>query len=1208
MNSPPQPSRNSLLRVTELRFDFGRIISLVSLVLGAFSLHAAALQRVPNTTLQMPLTAPDLGFTSELAFNDLQFVQPVAIAAPPGETNRLFIVEKWGRVCVITNLAAPTKTVFLDLWDRVPHDVTDSDYGLLSIAFHPGYATNGYFFVFYHLFATTDAGAGVHWRVARFQASAANPNFAPAESEAPLITQWHDTALHTGGDMHFGPDGYLYITVGDAEHNVSGNNYTQIIDRDFFSGILRLDVDKRRGSFPANPHPGVADNYRIPPDNPFLGATSFNNLPVDPMKVRTEFFAVGLRNPWRFSFDSKSGELYCTDVGGELREEVNLIVRGGNYGWNFYEGTLQVQALPEDADRIYTIPPLAQYGRDEGTCITGALLYRGRQFPQLAGAFVFSDFYVGKIGTVRYNGRKLSTRLENTLSEIQQQEALLDLPTDALKATQVNWERGWAYQQTHPTSWTILDPIAFSTVAGTNWKKLPDQSVLVTGTNPPTNTYVIEAITDLTGITAIRLEALPDESLPSQGPGRHASGAFVLSEFKLKALDLSDPSDTSGSRQSNSNVASSLVLASLPYAVPKPVGLTNATADFSQTGFAAGNAIDGLTATGWAIGPEWGKAHYAIFETVKTTGFKEGTKLIFTLEQNFGDQATIGRLRLSVTTAPLPVRADDTPEAIQEILRMPADSRTEQQQSLLASYYRRNVAPELKAARERLASLRQTKTDIESEFPGKVEWLANVRGISSMGIHPATDDILLADYLNGTIRRLVFNTNTVSPLPATLADTGAFADLATLTPQPGIVPYDVNVSFWSDNALKRRWFSVPDTNRFIDFKPEDNWSFPPGAIWIKHFELELTNGVPESARRLETRLLVRGSNDVYGVTYRWDESGTNALLVPSDGADESISINDHGIPRTQVWHYPSRSECRQCHTPIAGFALGFNTAQINRAHDFGGGQQNQLQAFSDAGYFSAPVTNLNNLPALADVSDNAASLEVRVRSYLAANCAQCHQPGGSARGYWDARFTTSSALDSVIDGVLVDNEGDARNRVLKPGSLVNSLLLHRLARLGPHHMPPLATTVVNQRAVDLIGQFTLDELRDPQSFYNWQIDNFGDPALPKAAADADPDGDGASNYLEYLAFSDPNSSTNGWSVGFQKVNSLTRITLPPIPARNLVVEWTTNLFAPASWQPLASQSERTFCPDGDPGVSIEDPNADGHQKYYRLRIIATPEP
>lgn len=1191
-----------------LHFFLRVIVFITAFMPGAIVGRAATLQRVPNTTLQMPLTAPDIGFASELAFNDLRFIQPVGIASPPGETNRLFIVEKWGRVCVITNLALPTKSVFLDLWDRVPHDVTDSDYGLLSVAFHPGYATNGYFFVFYHLFDTTSAGAGIHWRVARFQAAPNNPNFAPVESELPLITQWHDTALHSGGDMHFGPDGYLYISVGDAEHNVPGYDNTQTIDRDFFSGILRIDVDKRRGSFPANPHPGVADNYRVPPDNPFLGAANFNNRAIDPQKVRTEFFAVGLRNPWRFSFDAKTGELYCNDVGGDFREEVNLIIRGGNYGWKFYEGTLQLLPLPEGAERIYTIPPLAEYGREEGTCVAGALLYRGRQFPQLDGAFVFSDFYVGRIGMVRPRGADLGGRLETILSEIQQQEAVLDLPTAESAAMQVNWERAWSYQQEHPTLWTVLEPTGFSAAKGTAWKKLPDLSVLVSGVNPPTNTYILEATTDLTGITAIRLEALPDESLPLSGPGRHVSGAFVLNELQVAAEDLSDPGDDNIHRDDSvQNLGGAFQKQSLA-ASSRPVGLTNATADFAQTGFPAGNAIDSRTDTGWAIAPEWGKAHDAIFETTKKIGFKDGTKLTFTLAQNFGEQTTIGRLRISVTTAPWPVRADDTPDAIRQILRTPVENRTARQQADLASYYRRNVAPELKAARERLASLRLSKAEIESQFPGKVEWLANVRGISSLGTNPANDDLLLADYLNGTIRRLVFNTNTVSPLPATLAETGAFADLAVLTPSPGIVPYDVNVSFWSDNALKRRWFSVPDTNRVIDFKPEENWAFPAGTVWIKHFELELTNGVPESARRLETRLLVRGSNDVYGVTYRWDETGTNALLVPASGTDEPLLVNDHGVIRTQVWHYPSRGECLQCHTPIAGFALGFHTAQLNRAHDFGGGNQNQLQALSDAGYFSMPVTNFDKLPALVDASDTSSSLELRVRSYFAANCAQCHQPGGSARGYWDARFSTSEGLDGIIDGPLVDKEDDARNRVLKPGSLGNSILLNRLANLGPRHMPPLATSVINQPAVDLIGQFVLDELINPQLYFYWQVDNFIDAALPEAAPNADPDADGASNYLEYLAFSNPLSPENGWNVGFEKMGSVTRITLPPIPARNLAVEWTTNLFDPASWQPLASQDKRTYCPGGRPEVLIEDPDADGHQKYYRLRILPTPNP
>jgi hypothetical protein len=196
----------------------------------------------------------------------------------------------------------------------------------------------------------------------------------------------------------------------------------------------------------------------------------------------------------------------------------------------------------------------------------------------------------------------------------------------------------------------------------------------------------------------------------------------------------------------------------------------------------------------------------------------------------------------------------------------------------------------------------------------------------------------------------------------------------------------------------------------------------------------------------------------------------------------------------------------------------------------------------------------------------------------------------------------------LIDGVLVDIRGDYRNRVLKPGSLVNSILLQRLASLGPHHMPPLGTTVINQQAVNLIGQFVLDELVNPQIFYYWQIDNFGDPALPEAAMDADPDGDGVSNYLEYLAFSEPNWADNGWNVRIEKIGRLTRIALPPIPARNIAVEWTTNLLSPVAWTPLATQTNRNFLPEGRSEVQIEDPDAGGRQKYYRLRILPSADP
>jgi hypothetical protein len=328
-------------------------------------------------------------------------------------------------------------------------------------------------------------------------------------------------------------------------------------------------------------------------------------------------------------------------------------------------------------------------------------------------------------------------------------------------------------------------------------------------------------------------------------------------------------------------------------------------------------------------------------------------------------------------------------------------------------------------------------------------------------------------------------------LPPTLADTGAFTNLSSLpdsttplAPAPGVVPYDINVPFWSDDAQKTRWFSIPNTNLDIGFFPTNNWSFPTGAVWIKHFDLEITNGVPASRHRLETRFIVKNTAGVYGVTYRWGNSLTNATLVPEEGMDESFVIySGSSILRTQTWHYPSRSECLTCHTTVGGGALGFNTAQLNRDKDYGIGVANQLTALSEAGYFSNGVPDPATLLALAPATNTAASLEFRVRSYLSANCVQCHQPGGAGpqQANWDARISTPLVSQGIVNGLLVNNFADTNNRVVKPGSLTNSILYYRVAVLGAEHMPPLATSVINTQAVALLSQWITNGLVSPPS-------------------------------------------------------------------------------------------------------------------------------
>src|SRR5688572_19706748 len=309
------------------------------LVLGVFLLGISHLSaqpfglsnRVANTTLRMPGT-PGV-YRSTNAFGTNTFVAPVAIVTPPGETNRVFIVEQFGRIIVLTNIGAanPGRATFLNLTDRVRFG---GEQGLLGLAFHPGYATNGYFYVSY-IYPPAGTRYG---RLSRFQVSASDPNAAVAASEQVLIQQVDDAANHNAGDLHFGSDGYLYMSLGDEGNADDSLNNSQTITKDFYSAIMRIDVDKRPGSLTPNPHPAntnnatMSFNYAIPADNPFVGATTFNGLPVNPANVRTEFWAVGLRNPWRMSFDPVTGYLWCGDVGQNLYEEVDIIVRGGNYG------------------------------------------------------------------------------------------------------------------------------------------------------------------------------------------------------------------------------------------------------------------------------------------------------------------------------------------------------------------------------------------------------------------------------------------------------------------------------------------------------------------------------------------------------------------------------------------------------------------------------------------------------------------------------------------------------------------------------------------------------------------------------------------------------------------------------------------------------------------------------------------------------------
>jgi glucose/arabinose dehydrogenase len=382
-----------------MRLSFLPLACSLSLALPLLGL-AAPPSKAPSASTAPPAAPPGkpLPYVTQHALGGLRFEQPLGIVSAPGETDRLFILEKPGRMQVITHLDQdkPERATFLDLTAEVGN--TDVERGLLSVAFHPDFAHNHYFYVW--LTATNADQSESYDRLSRFTVSATNPNVADPKSEQIIINQIDRAPNHNGGELHFGPDGDLYLSMGDEGKQNDFYKNGQHIDKNFFGCIIRIDVDQRPGSVPPNPHPAVTPGtYTIPKDNPFLGATSFIGLPVDPKNVRTEFFAVGLRNPWRMAFDHTTGLLWEGDVGEDTIEEVNLIKSGGNYGWDFMEGDIPGPNHAAMPSGLKTEDPLYMYKHTNAAdnCIIGGYVYRGKALPALDGHYLFGDYVSGRI-------------------------------------------------------------------------------------------------------------------------------------------------------------------------------------------------------------------------------------------------------------------------------------------------------------------------------------------------------------------------------------------------------------------------------------------------------------------------------------------------------------------------------------------------------------------------------------------------------------------------------------------------------------------------------------------------------------------------------------------------------------------------------------------------------------------------------------------
>ncbi|RYD29690.1 MAG: hypothetical protein EOP87_17895, partial [Verrucomicrobiaceae bacterium] len=341
--------------------------------------------RIANTTVRMPATPPAANYSVVNAFPGVTFTNPATMESPRNDTKRLLVGERGGRIYLIPDVTAaqPVKQLYLDLSAITLDD--GNEQGLKGFALHPDFATNGYIYVAYnHLL-----GGLEYVRISRFQAANPTTNTPiPVSSEQILIHQLfkpesgNQPRVHNLAECNFGPDGYLYIGMGDADGHPDPSDNSQRIDKNFWSCLMRIDVDLEPedytpadgtgsddGNLPPNSHAAVVLHgghplYEIPADNPFVGATSFNGLPVLPANVRTEFYAVGLRNPWQFTWDSTNGNFWVADVGYNTREEIDLVTKGGNYGWVFMEGSLPRKGTPPPGATL--VGPVYEYDHGSG--------------------------------------------------------------------------------------------------------------------------------------------------------------------------------------------------------------------------------------------------------------------------------------------------------------------------------------------------------------------------------------------------------------------------------------------------------------------------------------------------------------------------------------------------------------------------------------------------------------------------------------------------------------------------------------------------------------------------------------------------------------------------------------------------------------------------------------------------------------------------
>ncbi|MHC5064368.1 MAG: hypothetical protein ACYTG5_10385, partial [Planctomycetota bacterium] len=360
------------------------------------------------------------------------------------------------------------------------------------------------------------------------------------------------------------------------------------------------------------------------------------------------------------------------------------------------------------------------------------------------------------------------------------------------------------------------------------------------------------------------------------------------------------------------------------------------------------------------------------------------------------------------------------------------------------------------------------------------EEIAFLSRITSFGEDQAGEVYVLSD--NGSIWRMAALQPSPGFFPEKLSQTAIFSDLETLTPAPGVLPYEVNSALWSDRARKQRWIALPAA-KSIGFSAEDDWDFPVGTVLVKHFDLPIEKEGVQDLRKLETRVFVHEELGWSGYTYKWLGDSSDAVLI-NEALNEDYQISNSsrlsratagdndGLepdlgPNSQTWTYPSRPDCLACHSSTRGFVLGIRSLQINDPIG-----EDQLALFQGSEFFAADIGSSFQYPTMPNPRDPRAGVADRARAYLEANCANCHHPDGPAPTEIDLRYQVDLSQTGLVDvRPLTGDLGLADPWLIRPGEPENSVLWLRMQRRDSVGMPPIGSHIVDANAVALLRRW-----------------------------------------------------------------------------------------------------------------------------------------